>query len=266
VILLAALLAAAVPTPGHPHVPADPRPPQARYDACVKESDLDPAAAIATAKAWAASGGGILAAQCLGMAQAAASNWKGSADAFTAAATIAGQLHDVRAASLWVSAGNAALAGGDALRARTALGNALAVPTMDGQMRGEAYLDRARANVAGGDNAGARLDLNSALTLVPGDPMAWLLSATLARRMGDATRATADIREAETRAPNEPNILFESGNIAASAGDMTAARAAWTRAQAADPTGDVGQSAAAELAASGDGTKPAPPRPKPSGR
>ncbi len=251
-----ALLLAAAPVPAGP---ADTRSPQARYQECLKQSDSDPALATKTATEWAASGGGALAAHCLGIARSAVEDWKGAADAFTAAADIATKTHDRNAANYWVSAGNAALAAGDAGRARSALSNALADPALAQQMKGEAYLDRARAAVAAGDLPAARSDMNDALTLVPADPMAWLLSATLARRMGEKSRAANDIREAMLRAPNEANILYEAGNIAATNGDMDDARVQWSRAAAADPQSEAGKSAKAELSATGDtAPKPAP--------
>ena len=140
-ILALALLLAAAPAPAGP---PDQRSPQARFDECVKKSDSDPAAAAQIAIAWAGSGGGDPAAQCLGMARSALNDWKGAADAFTAAAEIADKTHDRRAANLWVSAGNAALAGGDTARAHTALSSAIADPALGEQMKGEALLDRAR--------------------------------------------------------------------------------------------------------------------------
>lgn len=247
--------------------PADTRPARTRYDECVKETDRNPAAAEKAASDWAADGGGVLAAQCLGIALSAQSQWKGALDAFTAGATLSERTRDGRAATLWTSAGDAALAGGDAAGARAALDRAIAVPGFGGPLRGEALLDRARADVALSDLPGARSDINAALPLVDGDPMAWLLSATLARRMGDAVRAKADIHEAELRAPDEPDILFEAGNIAAAAGQIGEARAQWARAVGADPHGPAGQAAAKELAATG-GEAPSSKtaRPVPQGR
>ena len=144
-------------------------------------------------------------------------------------------------------------------QARTLLTTAIAAPNLPGQMKGEAYLDRARADVAANDLGAARGDMDQALALVPADPVAWLLSATLARRMGDQARATTDIKQAETRAPDSPEVLFEAGNIAAAGGDMIDARAQWTRAVAVAPTGDIAQQARAELAATQDGA-PKPER------
>jgi Tfp pilus assembly protein PilF len=59
----------------------------------------------------------------------------------------------------------------------------------------------------------ARTDLDEALKLVPGDPMGWLLSATLARRQGDKARAEKDIAEALRLAPHEEAVIAESAAI-----------------------------------------------------
>ncbi|HEY0269419.1 MAG TPA: hypothetical protein VGC10_00345 [Sphingomonas sp.] len=251
-MILLALLLAAAPASS----PPDPRAPDVRYRACVRQSDDDAASAIAEARAWAASGGGVPAGQCLGIAQSAAGQWKAAADAFTATAQIADQTHDPRAATLWVSAGDAALAGGDGTGARKAIDNALAYASLTGELRGEALLDRARADVAAGDDPAARRDLDQALMLVPADPVAWLLSATLARRMGDGTRAAADIAQAQGRAPNEPAILLEAGDIAALNGNPAEARVRWGHARDADPDGDIGRAAAAKIAANGGAAAP----------
>lgn len=259
--LLALLLAAPgqpAPTPVITAVPkADERTAQARFTACVKLSDDSPAKAIAEATAWWRDDGGVPAGQCLGIAYAAAEAWTSATAAFTDAAELAVEEKDGRAANLWVSAGNAALAGGDYQRAKTALSSALALPVMTDQMRGEAFLDRARAEVAAKELPAARSDMDEALKLVAADPMVWLLSATLARMMDDVPRAKTDIAQAGQRAPGEPPILFEAGNIAAAGGDMGEARANWARAKAADPQGDVGKAAAKALADSG-GDMPAP--------
>ncbi|WP_454885782.1 tetratricopeptide repeat protein [Sphingomonas oryzagri] len=261
--LLFAVAAAA--TPG----PADGRGTQARFDACARLSDTDPAAAQKEAIGWAKTGGGVAAAQCLGIARSAGGDWKGALDAFTTGATLADQTHDgLASANLWVSAGNAALAGGEFETARVDLSTAIASPLLPDPLKGEAYVDRARAAVGAGDTGAARADLDQAVKLVPADPMAWLLSATLARRIGDTTRARTDINEAMMRAPNQSDILYEAGNIAATAGDMDDARAQWTRASTAEPDSDAAKRAKAELAASGGpATKPAAPsRAKPQGR
>jgi tetratricopeptide (TPR) repeat protein len=263
VILPLALMLAAAPSanalPGNGSV-------QARFDACAKQSDTDPAAAQKSAIDWAKAGGGVAAVQCLGIARSAAGDWKGAVDAFSTGADLADKTHDsVSSANLWVSAGNAALAGDDPAKARALLTTAIASPVLSDPLKGEAYLDRARAGVAAGDTQAARADLDQATTLVPADPMAWLLSATLARRMGDGDRAKKDINEAMMRAPNQSDILYEAGNIAATTGDMATARAQWTRATTAEPNSEAAERAKAELEKSG-GTAPAAAKQTPASR
>ncbi|SEN38941.1 Tetratricopeptide repeat-containing protein [Sphingomonas gellani] len=224
-------------------VPADPAFP----DRCLEWVRDDPAKAVAQANRWKLEGGGVAAQQCVGLAEAAQDRWPAAAAAFEAAARAAEVAHDPLAATCWAQAGNAWLAGGDPARARTALDTALSAGTLSGQPLGEARLDRARAAVAAGDTRAARDDLDAALAAAPDDPLAWLLSATLARRQGDLPRAKADIAQALRRSADDASVQLEAGNIAASAGDETGARAAWTEASRLAPDDPRGRSAQAAL-------------------
>ena len=241
-ILYALLLAA--PGPAAPPAAAE-----KRYAECTDAIAHEADHGIAKAEAWRRAGGDLPAAQCLGLAYVAAERWAPAAVIFTDAAREAELRRDGRAANLWVMAGNAALAGGDPAKARQAFDRALALPTMADPFRGEAHLDRARAAVAANEPAAARADIDAALKLVPGDPMAWLLSATLARRMGDAGRAKADIGKAAAMAPAEAPVLYEQGNVAALAGDAAAARSFWAKARDAAPASTAGRAAEQALAA-----------------
>ncbi|SFS04841.1 tetratricopeptide repeat protein [Sphingomonas jatrophae] len=222
--------------------------PQSRYDACVALTRSDPAKAVATADAWRIGGGGLPARQCLGLAFVAQERFGPAVIAFEQAAQEAEIQRDGRAATLWVQAANAALAGDDAAKARNCLDRALALPVLAGPLRGEALLDRGRADVALGDTTRARADIDEALTLVAADPMAWLLSATLARRTGDAPRATKDIAEALRLAGDDAAVQFEAGNIAALAGRDADARTAWEKAAKIAPASPAGQAATKALA------------------
>jgi tetratricopeptide (TPR) repeat protein len=222
-------------------------PEEARFTACVKLIATDPAKAAAEADAWRTANGGLLARQCLGLAYSAQERWAPAAVAFEQAARDAEIQRDGRAATLWVQAGNAALAGDDPAKARFALDRALALPTLSKAMRGEAYVDRARAGVAANDLPGARIDLDKAIGLVPADPMVWLLSANLALRQNDIPRAKGHIAEALRLAPDDAAIAYEAGNVAAASGDHAAALAAWKRAAEGDPESPAGQAAALAL-------------------
>src|SRR3546814_6803932 len=102
---------------------------------------------------------------------------------FEQAARAAEAAQDARATDLWGQAGNAWLAAGDAVKARTALDTALTRGGGSNAWKGELYIDRARADVELGDIVGARTDLDKALALVPDDPMGWLLRSE-ERRVG----------------------------------------------------------------------------------
>jgi tetratricopeptide (TPR) repeat protein len=212
--------------------PASPE--EVRYHGCFQLATSDPQKAETRANQWRLDGGGFVAQQCLGVAYANQGKWQAAATAFVGAAQAAQAKQDDRAAVYWAEAGNARLAGGDAAGAKSALDAALAAGTLDDKQRAEAQLDRARASVATGDMAQARIDLDKALATVP-DPLAWLLSATLARRTGDLARAHQDIAEAEKRAPDAAPVELEAGNIAAKSGDEEGAKTAWRRAVALAP-------------------------------
>ena len=254
---LAATLAAPNPAPTAPQSDDD------KFRACLTLVDKDPEAAIAMAGQWRVSGSLIMARQCLGMAYAATQRWAAAMTAFEQSAQAAQANQDVRAAGLWVQAGNAALAATDAVKARGYFDAALILGTLKGAEAGEARLDRARALVATGDLSRARTDLDAALSLVPEDPLAWLLSAALARRMGDLSRAEKDIAEAAKRAPDDASVALEAGNIAAMGGKVEAAKTAWQAAQRLQPNGPQGQAAARALAQFTPPPTPdaAPPKP-----
>jgi len=228
-----------------------------RLAACLAEANKAPEAGIAAAQAWAHEDGGAYAAQCHGYALGKAERWKEAADAFEGGASIAG-LDAVMRARLWSQAGNAALLGGDAPRAVQALDHALGKPLPATLATGEIHLDRARARVAAGNQAGARADLDQAVQLAAADPLAWLLSATLARRMNDLPLARAHIEEAARRARNDAAVALEQGIIYALSGNRDeAARTAFQRAkELAAPESDVGKQAADYLAQLGESAAP----------
>ena len=198
-----------------------------RYKACLDLATSDPKAAENDAERFRLSGGGPRARQCLGLAYAQEEKWIDAATAFNAAARDADELKDPRASRYWAQAGNAWLAAGEPIKAHAALTTALTSGTLAGQDKGEALLDRSRALVAAGQPVAARTDIDAALDEAPNDPLAWLLSATLAQRAGDLPRAQGDIARALQRSPDDPSVQLEAGNIAALSGDESGAKAAW---------------------------------------
>lgn len=220
---------------------------ETRFAECVAAVEQDAAAAVRTAESWRLSGGGLNARLCLGLAYAAQKRWPAARLAFELAAKQAERERDARAASFWVQAGNAALAGGELVVARNALDAALGSALLKGAEAGEAHLDRARALAGLGDLAKARVDIDAALKLVPADPLAWLLSATLARRADNLVRAASDIEEAGKRSPDDPSVALEAGNIALLSGAPQAAKRAWEAAVRNGPDTASGKAAAEAL-------------------
>lgn len=216
-----------------------------RLASCLASANIKPADGIAAAQAWAREGGGAYAAQCHGYALGLDKQWTQAAATFEAGAKIKG-IDAVMRARLLSQAGNAELIAGNSAAALRALDEALALPLPRTLSTGEIHLDRARARVAANDLPGARTDLNQAITLAAADPLAWLLSATLARRMNDLPLARQHIEEAAKRARNDAPIALEQGIIyALSGGDDPAAIAAFGRAlEIAGKTSDVGKQAA----------------------
>ncbi|MES3057242.1 hypothetical protein O6V14_16535 [Sphingomonas faeni] len=232
---------ASVPQAG----PADVQ--EGRFRRCIALAGTDPAAAHAEAGRWRISGGRYFARECAGIAFAAEKNWPSAAGEFEDAAREAQIAKDTRSGNYWAQAGNAWLAAAQPAKARTALDSALTAGTLTGLPLGEAQLDHARALVATGDLESARTDIDLALTNAADDPLAWLLSATLARREGNPVRAKKDIGEALKRSADDASVQLEAGNIAAMAGDETAAREAWGQAARLAPDTPVGRSAVTAL-------------------
>lgn len=226
-----------------PPLAGPPDPAEQRFDRCVDLAESDPRAAEDEGGRWQRDGGGFLAHQCLGIAYANQTRWTAGAAEFEAAARGAEVARDKRAATYWAQAGNAWLAGGEPIKARGALNAALAAGTLQGEQRGEANLDRARAFVASGDLADARVDLDRAIVDAAADPLVWLLSATLARRTNDLPRAKKDIAEATRLAGDDASVQLEAGNIAAKAGDEAGARAAWNTAVRLKPDSEAARNA-----------------------
>ncbi|MEO8723351.1 MAG: hypothetical protein ABI395_07490 [Sphingobium sp.] len=216
---------------------------------CLNTAAADPAAGVRFATDWAVNKGSFYALQCRGFAHARTEDWDQSVAAFDAAAGEAEKAgSSADAARLWGQAGNAALAGGKAEAAIGYFDAALGHGAMSDIAKGEVYLDRARAGVMLGRDPAARDDLNKAVALVSQDPLAWLLSATLARRMNDLPRASADIAQAAALAGDDPSVMLEQGNIAMLSGNEVQARSLWQNIIAHAPDGAAAKAANAALA------------------
>lgn len=224
-----------------------PKDKQQKFEACLDAAIDNPDSAIKAAEAWRMADGGYLARQCLGFAYSQQGRWLPAMTAFQQAADEADVARDPASAQLWAQAGNAALAGGEPAKAQSYFDAALARGLPDGLEKGEVYLDRARALVAKGKLAEARSDIDKALVQVPQDPLAWLLSATLARRVDNLPLAKAHIAKAVELASDDASVALEEGNIAVLSGADDVAKRAWERAVKLSPGSPAGKAAAESL-------------------
>ncbi|WP_257554949.1 tetratricopeptide repeat protein [Sphingobium sp. CFD-2] len=220
----------------------------AKFQACLDQAVEAPDKGVAFAQQWRIDGGSFYARNCMGFAYARAERWAPAIVAFEQGADEAERNGEmVQSGRLWAQAGNAALAGGDAAKARDDFDAALARGLPDGLEKGEVHLDRARALVALNDVKGARASLDAALDQVPRDPLAWLLSATLARRSGEMKLAQAHIARAVQLSPDDASVALEEGNIAILTDHEDVARSAWQRAVKLAAEAPAGKAAADNL-------------------
>lgn len=219
-----------------------------RFDQCLDQAESDPANGLLAANKWQIEGGGYLARNCLGFAYAEQEDWPKAIVEFVQAAEKAQAAGDDRAGNFWSQAGNAALASGDYQRALKYFDTALEQEDLDGLLKGEVHLDMARAFVALDQYDQAKQQFVMVHQLVPQDPLGWLLSATLARRMGDLVQAKSDIAVAAKLVTTDPAIALEAGNIAYEAGDLANARSNWEQAVKFDPDSSSAKAAARYLA------------------
>ena len=226
---------------------------QVRLDFCLDKARADPGAAMIEASTWLGETSGASASypqQCLGYAYTMLQRWDAAEQAFLAAHEAGPEADRFRRAQLATMAANAALADG---RADAAL-ISLAIAASDAEGAGDAALrsvvetDRARALVLQGREAEAEGVLAAARTLDGQNAMAWLLSATLARRLGKLDEAQALIATAAALSPDYPEVGLEGGVIAMLQGREEAAATSWRSVIAVEPGSEAAATARGYLA------------------
>jgi len=238
--------------------------PHGQLQACLDAVSTDASDAVEQAEDWLEKTQGSARTepqQCLGEAHAALGDWDEAEAAFLAGRDAAAASDRLLRAQLGGMAGNAALAGGAPERGLAALETAQADAAASSNIKlaGEIALDRARALVALKRNEDAAKALVEARTSSPDDPLAWLLSATLSRRMNKLVEAQAQIATAAQLNPRDPEIGLEAGLIAVLSGHDEAARKSWQSVVAMAPDSDAGATARSYIAQLG-----APPSPPPT--
>ena len=230
---------------------------QLQFEECAALARNDPPSAVMEASLWAQQGGDYLAKACHGLALANDFRFAEAAPLFIEAARGADSRSDVRAARFWAQAGNAYIAEGMAAEAIGALDIALKSSAPAGGERADIEVDRARALVGLNRTDEAVTSLASARQLAPENGTAWLLSATLARRMNKLPDALGYVQTAAALAPRDAAVALEAGNIAIAAGDEASARTQWEQVIKIAPTSRQATTAQAQLAALG--SAPTPP-------
>jgi len=225
-----------------------------RLTECVDMAFRDPPSAIVEGSKWRQENGGWRADICLANGFAQNFEFPRAIPLFESGAEAASVIDQDRANRYWLQAGNAAIAADRPRDAIRLIDRALAKGALDPEARGEALIDRARAYVASGQNAQAKVDLFAVRRLLPENILGWLFSATLARRDGEMEDAQTFIAAAAAIAPQDPAVALEAGNIAAQLGDTGAAATHWQTVIDLAPGSRQAQTARARL-------NPATPQP-----
>ena len=198
---------------------------------CAALVAADPASAIVNAGEWTRANGGHRAAACLGSAYAALGKFTEASAQFVLAAnsipSSGPSSGSTQASQYWAQAGNAALAASLPNDAVQLLGRALNFSVLTKPVRANILIDRARAYVAAGDPENAKADLAEVRRIAPDNAPGWLLSATLARRMGTLADAQNFIITAAGLSSGDASVALEAGNIAVTAGAFAVAREQW---------------------------------------
>lgn len=218
---------------------------------CRDTATTNPDQGVSMANDWLSGAKGPDRAQahlCLGYAYAQQQAWGPAEQAFLAGRDEATD-NVLTRARLGDMAANAALADGGAVRALSTLERAQAdaASAKDAALIGAVATDRARTLVALKRNDEAAAALAEARKATPEDETAWLLSATLSRRMGQLAQAQSQIETAARLGPLDPEVGLEAGVIAVLLGHEEAARKSWQSVLAANGQSDAGHQAAAYL-------------------
>ncbi len=210
---------------------ADPASPgQAKLADCVNLARSDAEAARDYAQNWRETAANRLelaqSAHCLGIAFVREGEFAEAQRAFDLATDEAPRTAPAYQSRLAAMSGNAAMAQGQPAIADIAFDRAVTYATQagDGPLLASVLIDRARALVALERNDKAAATLEKARGTDPANARAWLLSATLSRRLERLGEAREQIAQAAILAPQDPAVGLEAGVIAALSGREQEAR------------------------------------------
>lgn len=188
-------------------------------------------------------------AHCLGLAMVRLGRFDEAEKAFEQASSEAPSDNPAYQARLLAMAGNAALARKDAASAEPLFAQAVQAAAGSGDVKLSTGLqiDHARALVMLDRAEDAVRVLSDARTSDPSNARAWLLSATLSRRLERLGEAQEQIEYAATLDPRDPAIGLEAGVIAALSGREEDARHSFESVLIVAPDSDEANRAQAYL-------------------
>lgn len=220
---------------------------------CLSLAASEPIEALDFAQGWRETGNSDLeiaqAAHCAGLALVGQSRFDEARRLFEQASNEAPVYNGAYRARLLAMAGNAALAGDDPAAGEPLFAQAVQAAVTDGDanLTSGLHVDHARALVALGRQDDAARVLADARTSDPTNLRAWLLSATLSRRLQRLGEAQEQIEEAAALAPQSPAVGLEAGVIAALAGREADARRSFESVLIVAPDSDEANRAQAYL-------------------
>jgi tetratricopeptide (TPR) repeat protein len=216
IAFLASIPLAASAAIGTARAPSD----SVHYRSCLSASNLNPAAALTDAEAWAKSGGGVPAQHCAALSLVTLKRYAEAGARLDHIAADRGVPDISFRTALYDQAGNAWLLAGDGAHAVQSFQAALALSAGDADL----FADLARAQAMRRDWHEVDLDLNAALQLAPRRADLLVLRASARRALEHYAQAQADIALALKLRPGDSDALVESGLLRKQLGDLNGAR------------------------------------------
>jgi len=193
---------------------------QEQYRACVTLVYRQADAALESARAWEAQGGGIYARHCMALALFEQGELTQAAERLEALAGDVPADGFVGAAEVLAQAANVWLLAGELARAGAALDRAIARRPEDPALQ----VDKARVLAEGGDYAGALAALDRALAAAPEDDDAHAFRASALRHLGRPDEAFEAVERALRLNTDNASAWLERGLIHLARGNLPAAR------------------------------------------
>lgn len=211
----------------------------ATYQDCLAEIEKNPDSGFEVAIKWQSLGGGFPARHCAALALNALDLHDEAARRLEALAEDMAAAEPWQQAALLTQAANAWILWGAEDRAMMLLNTAVTVaPALPG-----AWIDRARLHMTANRPFEAVGDLTQALELAPGNVEALIFRGNAQRILGNSIEAKADLQSALSQDPDSEEAWLEMGNLAYDDGDTDRARNYWLKVRSLTQLGPVAEAA-----------------------